>query len=217
MFVADDEADFEETSDALAALIPPGYTVENMKLRGSSAAALRAGIINGINDGRFSFTYTGHSGINLLSTADIFNTTDVASLANNGAYPIFTSLNCFSGYFIYPQALDCLAEVLLRAQDKGAVACIAPSGISSPPEQFAFMQAFYSGIFDSGDYILGAAIQRAKVSLAGQGVRDGQSKEGNVIQTYNLLGDPALIIRKDGAPASYTSALMESLRAMVSD
>ena len=217
LFVADDEADFEESSDALAGLVPDGYDVEQLYVRDTPPADVRSGIINGINQGQLMFTYTGHAGVQLLSGSDVFNNGDVASLTNASMYPVFASLNCLTGYFIYPQGFDGLAETLLRAANKGAVACVSPSGFSSPPEQSRFMQGFYRDIFESGDYVLGAILFAGQKALGGAGIANLDSKEANVIRTYNLLGDPATIIRKDGAPTAYTGALLKALRESLSE
>ena len=216
MFVADDTPEFQEVSDAMAGLVPGEYALDKLYLTGSTPSDIHAAIMDNLNQGRFIFNYTGHAGVALLSEANIFNNDDIAALSYNTAFPLFLTLNCLTGYFIYPEGMDGLSEVMLRNSDKGAVACITPSGLSSTPEQSVFMTGLYKDIFENGDCVLGAVHFKAKDYLhqLRSAVRS-DVKADNVIQTYNLLGDPALILKKEGAPARYDRALLQSLRDML--
>jgi hypothetical protein len=95
-------------------------------------------------------------------------------------------MTCLDGYFHHPQA-NCLAEELLLAEGKGALASFAPTSELLPAEQDALVKALFEALFASDAPTLGQAVMQAKRSLSGGG-RGYQ----DLIQTYTLLGDPAL-------------------------
>jgi len=96
------------------------------------------------------------------------------------------TMTCLDGYFHHPQA-DCLAEELLLAEDKGALAAFAPTSELLPDEQDTLVKALFEALFASDAPTLGEAVMRAKRSLPG----GGRGYE-DLIETYTLLGDPAL-------------------------
>ncbi|MEW6088940.1 MAG: C25 family cysteine peptidase [bacterium] len=217
LFAADIGAQFEIASDELAGIFSSsGYSAIKLYLSRSTPEIIRQSIINNINDGILMFNYSGHAGISLLSSSRIFQDSDIEYLNNNGSPIIFLAMDCATGYFIYPGGLDCLAEILLAADGKGSVACVAPSGLSSVLEQKIFGEGFYRPFFEEGEYVLGALHYRAKHNLYQKKSMIGSSnKVENVIQTFNLLGDPALLIRREGGDYNYPRSLIFHLQEML--
>jgi hypothetical protein len=80
-----------------------------------------------------------------------------------------------------------MAEELLLAEDGGAVAVFAPSSLTLSSDQGPLNRALMKVLLEEDAPALGLAILEAKWSLAAetQGQRD-------VIETFTLLGDPAL-------------------------
>ena len=74
-------------------------------------------------------SYVGHGAIDLWADENIFNTANIATLAPQSEQPFVLTLNCLNGYFHFPY-FDSLAEPLVKAEDKGAIAAISPSGLS---------------------------------------------------------------------------------------
>lgn len=62
----------------------------------------------------------------------MFNTATISRLANGDRLPIILSMTCSDGYWILPPNVpgfpSSLAEELLRAPNKGAIATFSPSG-----------------------------------------------------------------------------------------
>lgn len=210
LFVADKEYQFEETSEALAKMAPTGYTAEELYLRQSTPQEIKQAIFDNINEGKLIFNYTGHAGVGLLSSSQIFRNSDVEALNNGLKFPVFFAQDCLTGYFIYPEGLDSLAEVMLTANNKGAIACIAPGSLSSIPEQGLFSRGFYNALFEEDTPpILGLLHFKAKeFAQKNKNLVGSSNKIENVIQTYNLLGDPALILRKTGISSQYPLSLI---------
>ena len=65
----------------------------------------------------------------------IFNSDDVATLANGARLPFFIAMTCLNGYFHDPFPTESLAESLLKAEGGGAIAVWASSGLTYPEGQ----------------------------------------------------------------------------------
>lgn len=226
IFAADAQRSFEETADALAGLAPEDYSAEKLYLSAMPSSDIRQSLIDGINSGALIFDYTGHAGVSLLGSDSIFDNGDVESLANSPRYPVFFAQDCLSGYFIYPEGMNALSEVFLTAyrpltqtdvELKGAAACISPSGLSSVLEQRVFSEGFYAALFDkTKPPVLGGLLYAAQKHLSGSRSLIGSTnKVDNILRTYNLLGDPALLVRRDDVPAAYSPQLISGLHNLL--
>jgi hypothetical protein len=69
------------------------------------------------------------------------------------------------------------------------VAAVAPSGRTTTSQQIPIAGEFYSSLLSEEVRTLGEALQRAKVAAS-----DDSSLQ-DVIHTFNLLGDPALLFQ----------------------
>ena len=80
-----------------------------------------------------------------------------------------------------------MGEDLLLTEDGGAVAVFAPSSLTLSSDQEPLNQALLTALLEEDAPPVGLAILEAKRSVAAetQGQRD-------VIETFTLLGDPAL-------------------------
>jgi hypothetical protein len=197
LFVADDEAAFEAVCDQLAGQLPENYTASRLFLDSYvNPLDCKQDILASINAGALMVTYSGHGGMQIWADEEILTTDDIATLGNEGRYPFMLMLNCVNGHFIQPMYLECLAEELVRPEDKGAVAALAPSGMSLPEHQLILAEGLYDSFFKKGERVLGAAVAEAKMYLfqeAGTAVPD-------VVQSFVLFGDPALTLRKEPLP-----------------
>ena len=82
--------------------------------------------------------------------------------------------------------MDSLAESLMNAENGGAVAVWASSGITSPSDQGVMSIEMLRGLFDTkNSRTLGEMAQQAKTAALNRDVR----------LTWILLGDPAMRIK----------------------
>jgi len=88
--------------------------------------------------------------------------------------------------FGYPS----LAEVLLRASGKGAVAVLASTGMTAPEGQHILDVALFEAVFRDDVRRLGPAITKAKQELLANG-----SEYEEVAGTFMLFGDPAMVLK----------------------
>lgn len=190
VFLADDEPVFRATLDQLAQAMPYPEEVVRINYGEYDALGAKAKLLEEINNGTGLVAYDGHGGVQLWSSAQLLINGDVEAMTNDHQYPVLLALGCLSGYFGYPADMDSLAETLLRADAKGIVAAVSPSGLTSSVEQQTFATALLRALVNDHQP-LGTALLKAYAAVEAQ---VPASKAQAVIETFNLLGDPALIL-----------------------
>jgi hypothetical protein len=149
------------------------------------------------NEGQLLVHFIGHGGRYIWRTGppdltrnhDLFTLDHVANLSNGDRLPMVLSMSCYSAPFDHPNA-DSIGERFLREPDKGAIAVFAASWRNSPSPQFS--DAAISELMTPGATI-GEALMRAKRTLPDQWSR-------TLVETYNLLGDPAVVLKRPSLP-----------------
>jgi hypothetical protein len=209
LFLADDQRDgpeyeyeavFEIMNNDAAALLPAAM---NDPVKGYlndyfDANNLKGEIQSHINTGTLMVNYSGHSSIQRLANhkvtnQNIFRDTDVATLTNMNMYPLFISMGCLSGHFVYPEDWNypSLAEALLRAQDKGAAAVLMSTGLTTTEGQHILNSALFDTIFNQDVRVLGQAVSAAKQTL----MANGDSLYEEINETFLFFGDPAMALK----------------------
>ena len=84
-----------------------------------------------------------------------------------------------------------MAEALLKADGKGAIATLMPTAMTSTGGQHILDAALFEAIFQKDIRNLGAAIADAKQTL----LANGGSEYEEISETFLLLGDPALALQ----------------------
>jgi hypothetical protein len=190
------EAVFEAISEDAAALLPAkmvplkGYLGDYLV-----AADLSTDISNWINDGALIVNYSGHASLQQWTSEAVFVNADVNTLTNTHRYPFVISMSCLTGYFGYLDALlgpvPSLAEQLLLAEDKGAVAALMPTAMTTTAGQHILNTALFEAIFVNDIRQLGPAIASAKQTL----LANGDAYFEQVSATFLLFGDPAQTLK----------------------
>jgi hypothetical protein len=187
LLVADDEARFDIASDELnEELVNTGY--QTQKLYMTENEDIRDAIISAMNQGVGILNYVGHGSVAVWGDEMVLRAEDADILVNGNRLPIFTTFTCLNGYFNHPST-DALAETLLWARNGGVVAAVAPSGRSFTTQQTPLADAFYRYLLSGEASTVGEALMQAK--------RDAAASPDliEVIHTFNLLGDPALVFQ----------------------
>jgi hypothetical protein len=141
-----------------------------------------------INAGQYAIYFHGHGGRFIWRTGpperrknhDLFTLKHVEGLKNKDRYPIVYSFTCFSAPFDHPSA-DSIGESFLRQDGAGAVAFYGASWRNRPRSHANRM--FMHHLVEAET--LGASIMKTKRGI----------KIRELIEGYNLLGDPALPLR----------------------
>jgi hypothetical protein len=126
----------------------------------------------------------GHGSVDLWN-AGLMTSADAAKLTNKHSLSLFFAMTCLNGYFQDP-TLESLAESVLKAEQGGAVAVWASSGMTATDKQAAMNQELFRILFgDDRTLTLGEATLKAKAATSDSDVR----------RTWILFGDPAMRLR----------------------
>jgi hypothetical protein len=182
---ADEAGDFERDAEAIAERFPSARVIRLSRL---GVEGSRTAIVEAFDRGSWLLSYVGHGGIQLWAQEDVFDTSQVESLAAQAEQPLLLTLNCLNGYFHFPY-FDSLSEALLKADGKGAVAAFSPSGLSLNGPARELHLALVDELLSKRHKRLGDAVLAAQATYA----RSGLAPE--LLAIYQLLGDPALTLR----------------------
>ena len=128
-------------------------------------------------------SYDGHGAVQQIGNgSERFLTAADAKTLTNEHLPVFTALTCASGDDSLP-ATRSVASTLVLNPGGGAIASLAPTGLSLGPDAHALGMAFVESIFGQ-DQRVGAALASAKRSVDGQ-------ISAFMSPMYAVLGDPA--------------------------
>ncbi len=195
LFIANESPGFQRRSDLIAeSLRRRGYVSTKIYPHPSEPANEHhtRRILEVLDDGVAAVHFIGHGGRYIWRTGppdleknhDLFTLEHLDQLVGNGRLPVVLSLTCYSAPFDHPTA-DSIGEKLIRIPKRGAIAVFAASWRNSPSPNMG--QALLDELTTPGNTI-GEAVMRAKRGF-GSPV---------LVQTYNLLGDPAVPV---AAPA----------------
>jgi hypothetical protein len=192
--VADNlEGIFVTISEGLTDYLPQEYQTNKIYLDNYGLAAdCRDDIRDAINEGTLMVNFAGHGSAGVWTHEKILRISDIPLLRNIERLPFIATMTCGNGYFVFPAGhFNCIAEELLYSPSGGALAILAPTGVSYPDIQQLLDRYLFEGIFVEGSS-LGEATTQARLS-----VFENTGESGvNVIQTFPLFGDPALQLKR---------------------
>jgi hypothetical protein len=193
--VPDAAGEFQAVSDAIANdyVKQPFYQPVKAYLAGTDATSIAQevnAVLAGFNSGATLVSYVGHGSINRWAGETIFSIASIASLTNGSNLPIVLSLTCSDGAWHNPTPIytSALAEELLRAPAKGAVASFSPSGWGTTYSHDILERGFMTALFNRHVLNLGALTTAAKLNVYSNADLD-------LINQFTLLGDPALRVK----------------------
>jgi hypothetical protein len=181
----DGAGDFDADARDLMGSVLASRSVRHVSLGSLGAERTRESIVEAFAEGASVVSYMGHGGIHLWASENVFSTDSMALLAPQEQQPIVNALDCLNGYFHFP-FFDSLAEELLKADGKGAVAAFAPSGLSLNQPAHELHKALLRELLGGGHARLGDAILAAQAKF----LETGSFAE--LLAIYHLFGDPAL-------------------------
>ncbi len=184
---ANDRFDFEAASAQLRSLLPADLKVEEIN-RGRAGDQTRSLVLDAISRGQKIVNFTGHGNVGQWR-GDALTSADAATLGNDQNLSLFVMMTCLNGYF-HDASVNSLAESLMKAERRAAVAAWASSGQCDPGEQAAMNQQFYRLIFGKEPSIgkpltIGEATMKSKTAISDRDIR----------RTWILFGDPSMRLR----------------------
>ena len=196
--------DFEAIEDEIAQTyfsrpprstpVPPLYFARS-PWNSTDLTGFRNAIVTQLQSGAAVLSYIGHGGFDTWGAySSFFNSQDAQALTNDGLLPFMVTMNCLTGGFHFLLGTGSLGEAMTNNPAGGAIATLAPSGLSS----------IFLGrpvIDDLFDPLYGATEERL-LGAATNDLRAGLWSLGNILdlQSYTLLGDPATILATPAPP-----------------
>jgi len=215
LFVADDlkggGGAFYNFSDAIAdgsmeidgqivPLLPSEYQKRKLYLPYDCATgdSCRESIVSQINQGVLLVSYVGHSAKEYWAEENLLNLSALNQM-NNTVYPVMLPMTCLEGYYHEAQqGRMSLGEALVRKPKAGAVASWSSSGLGLASGHDYLERGFFIGVFHIGVREIGAATTLGKLYLYANAPA---GKYDDLLDTFLLLGDPALKLRTLGSVA----------------
>ena len=175
---------FEGFSGTMSSGIPRDVDVRTVERSAANDAETAYAIRKEIDAGPLLVSMNGHGSTVYWASNGVFDRGSAAGLSND-RLPFFAMMTCLTG-FSHDPVSESLAESLIKARN-GAVAVWASSGMTYALDQTASGRSIAASIFDPNRSAtpLGDLLIDAK--------RAGQSRD--VRQTWQLIGDPTLILR----------------------
>jgi hypothetical protein len=181
----DEAGDFVANAEEIAYLFLAGRDIQKIYLPElGTAAAARYHIAQAFDEGSSLMSYIGHGAIQMWAE-NILNVSHVASFGVQSKQPLLLTMNCLNGFFHFP-TIDSIAEALVKAEGKGAVAAFSPSGMSLDDQAHIYHKALVREMTQGGHQRLGDAILAAQATYA----EEGSFLE--LLSVYHLFGDPAM-------------------------
>ncbi len=195
LFIANESVSFQRRSDSIAQdYSRRGYLPTKIYPHPSEPANEHhtQRIIEILDGGVYGVQFIGHGGRYIWRTGppdlkknhDLFTLEHLDTLAESERLPVVLSLTCYSAPFDHPTA-DSIGEKLLRIPGRGAIAVFAASWRNSPSPIMG--ETLMEEITTPGNTI-GESVMRAKHKF----------NSDVLVQTYNLLGDPAVPVAAPG-------------------
>ncbi len=169
-----------------------------------------------LNEGSLFYVFVGHgsrTGVDNIrwkdKAYDILEATHAGKIEVKAGLPVMVVIACSTGQYDHEE--DCVGETFLK-RPRGPVAFLGGSRVTQPYANGLIGKALVDQSF--GDVkTLGEAVTRAKKQVLAHGTTPfhqqadfmaamAQGKESlepmrrDVVRHYNLLGDPALVLRK---------------------
>jgi len=184
----DAAGDFEADVEDVRASFLSGRPTTTLKLS-ELGAGTRPAILGAFDDGASLMSYVGHGGAAVWASENVLNSWDTPALQAQSRQPLLLTMNCLNGYFVAPN-FDALAEALLKAEGRGVVAALSPSGLSLDGPAHQYHRALMAELASGAHERVGDAVLAAQRTYAESGLMP------ELLSIYHLLGDPATRIRQ---------------------
>ncbi len=181
--------DFTADAEAIRNRFFAGKTVRTVYLDHAEPTRGASDLRDALRDGSRLALYIGHGGFDQLARGELLAGKQVDGLDNGASLPIVLAATCHAANFSEPRRTS-LSETLVLAENEGAIAVWAPTGLGFNANSAALLQAFCAAAYEDGTARLGdAATRAAERWLATVGPEELRK---DAVRTFALIGDPAL-------------------------
>lgn len=156
-------------------------------------AVLRRDFLSAFNAGSSIVSYFGHSSWHQWGVEQFLRWSqypaenDIWDLRNGYRLPVVLEMTCYTGYFHHPE-YPTLDESLLGQSGGGAIATWGATGEGLTDGHRLLLDGFYNAVLAEPEANIGSAV------LAGKANSYESGFNLDLLDTFTLLGDPALMI-----------------------
>jgi hypothetical protein len=140
-----------------------------------------------LGDGVGLFHYFGHAGADRLAHEALLTSAGVEALQNGGRTPLAMLMTCVAGTYGYP-GYDGLGARLAKRAGGGAIASYSASAPELQADSRVLSRSILAGLSDGSGRSIGEAVRRGLATSRDAGV------PLETLLTYNLFGDPAVVL-----------------------
>jgi hypothetical protein len=195
------KSEYVELFDDYDELIPDDKVVERIYRHDyANDPQCAADVVDEFNEGHLFTTFVGDGWIHEWHRT--LKSTDLASLENVDRLPVVLSMACMTGWFDNTTyegptgTYDCFAELLVNAENGGAIACFAAPRPTDGGVYRTLTKQIFRAAFEEHCVYLGELFATAKLLH----LQSGGAVE--YARHFNLFGDPALVYAWDVPPAT---------------
>jgi hypothetical protein len=164
----DQAGDFEADAEEIAERLLAGRELERIYLTRLGTLNARSAIQDAFERGSSLMSYIGHGSTAIWASEQMLNTSQVNGLVPQAQQPLVLAMNCLNAFFHTPWT-DSLAERLVKAEQKGAIAAFSSSGLSLNQAAKVYHEAFLDQILNGDHARLGDALLAAQAAYADSG------------------------------------------------
>lgn len=196
-------AGFESINDDLAAsyfsaapysLPTPPFYYSQPPWNSSDAGGFNTALLSAIETGSGIVTYVGHGNFDTWGLDTLMTTQDADALTNGLELPFMLNVNCLAGGFHFLLGSGALGEGMVNNPAGGAIAVLAPSGLSTTSVGAEITEQVFGDLFGPRqERVIGPATSGMRMALWSQGVIPD-------LQSFTLLGDPATVLAIPSPP-----------------
>jgi hypothetical protein len=147
-----------------------------------------------LDQGNWLVYYFGHGSLQMWGKDALFTNQDVPNLKKQVNLPVVVNLTCLTGLFTHPSQ-ESLAEAFLFEPEAGAVAVLAPTSLTLPEDQSYLSYGIAEALLDHPSARMGEAVLFAQNKILNE-----KPEAQDVLRTFLLFGDPALVIQRQSVP-----------------
>jgi len=222
LLVADDAdvaGDFAHCSQSHAAAhVTPPFGTTTHYCAGASpyfsdcssrdTAQIGAAVLGRWNEGALLVQFTGHASWQQWAAERFLHLDDLVDLRNAPRLPVVVEMTCFTGAFHRPEPT--LDESLVVLEGGGAVAAWGATGLGVGTGHARLSDGFFDAIFpdaadgwaiDSDRLLPAAAVGTlGEATLSGKLALASSGENLDLLDTFTLLGDPAMAVNLNLVP-----------------
>jgi len=179
----DTAGDFDSDAQEIATTLLANRETLQIRLSELGKTATRNAIFSAFDHGASLLSYIGHGAAAVWASENLLNIWDLPSFAPQPEQPFVLTLNCLNGYFTMP-TVDSLAEALVKADGRGAIAALSPSSMSLNNAAHLYHKLLLAELVSGSHTRLGDALLAAQLAYANSGAFP------ELLDVYHLFGDP---------------------------